>query len=157
IPLFEKAVELDPGFAQAHAALASSFAKKVFEGDPDGSWRSKATAEIEKALALDPNLPQAYLARGNLAWTHENSFPHEQAAADFHKAIELNPGYDGAHAALASLYYHVGLLDKALAEYRLALRTDPHDLDSLYRIPRIHLYQQKYAEALAEFDANPRF
>jgi len=157
IPLFEKAVELDPSFAQGHAALASSFAKKAFEGDPDGSWRSKATAEIEKALALDPNLPQAYLARGNLAWTSENSFPHAQAAADFHRAIELNPGLEGAHAALASLYYHVGVLEKALAEYALTLRTDPHDLNSLYRVPRIHLYQGKYAEALSEYDANPHF
>jgi TolB-like protein/Tfp pilus assembly protein PilF len=155
MPLLEKAIALDPGFAQAHAALAAAYAKKAFEGDPDGSWRSKASAEIEKALALDPNLPQAYLARGNLAWTRDNGFPHEQAAADFHKAIEL--GSDAAHAGLANVYYHVGLLDKALAQYALALRTDPHDLDSLYRIPRIHLYQGKYAEALAEFDASPQF
>ena len=157
IPLLEKAVALDPGFAQAHAALASSYAKKAFEGDSDGSWRSKSTAEIEKALALDPNLPQAYVARGGLAWTLDNGFPHEQSAADFHRAIDLNPGYDRAHAALAGLYYHVGLFERALAEYRIALRTDPHDLDSLYRIPRIHLYQQKFTEALAEFDANLRF
>jgi serine/threonine protein kinase/tetratricopeptide (TPR) repeat protein len=155
MPLLEKAIALDPGFAQAHAALAAAYAKKAFEGDPDGSWRSKASAEIEKALALDPNLPQAYLARGHLAWTRDNGFPHEQAAADFHKAIEL--GSDAAHAGLANVYYHVGLLDKALAQYALALRTDPHDLDSLYRIPRIHLYQGKYAEALAEFDANLQF
>jgi eukaryotic-like serine/threonine-protein kinase len=157
IPLFERAVTLDPSFAMAHAALASAYAKKAFEEDPDGIWRSKATAEIEKALALDPNLAQAYLARGSLAWTRENGFPHEQAAADFRKAIELNPNYDAAHGARASLYYHVGLLDKSLKEYEIALRIDPHNLDYLYRIPRIHLYQQRYAEALAEFDTNPRF
>ncbi len=157
IPLFERAVELDPGFARAHAALASAFAKKAFEGDPNGSWRSKASAEIEKALAIDANLPEAYLARGRLAWTRENGFPHEQAATDFHRAIELNHGSDEAHAALGGLYYHVGLMEKGLAEYGLALRTDPHDLDSLYRIARIHLYQGEYAEALKEFDANPLF
>ncbi|HTD52348.1 MAG TPA: tetratricopeptide repeat protein, partial [Thermoanaerobaculia bacterium] len=157
IPLFEKAVELDPGFARAHAALASAFAKKAFEGDPNGSWRSKASAEIEKALAIDASLPEAYVARGRLAWTRENGFPHEQAATDFHRAIELNPGSDEAHAALGGLYYHVGLMEKGLAEYGLALRTDPHDLDSLYRVARIHLYQCEYAEALKEFDANPLF
>jgi TolB-like protein len=155
IPLFEKAVALDPGFARAHAALAASYSKKAFEGDPDGSWRARASAEIDKALALDSNLPQAYLARGNLAWTLENGFPHEQAAADFHKAIAL--GDDEAHAALAGIYYHVGLLEKSLQEYALMLKTDPHNPDSLYRIPRIHLYQQKYAQALAEYDGDPRF
>ena len=157
IPLFERALTLDPNFATAHATLASAYAKKAFEGDLDAIWRSKATAEIEKALALDPNLAQGYLARGNLAWARESGFPHEQAAADFRKAIELNPSSDAAHGALASLYYHVGLLEKSLGEYEIALRIDPHNLDYLYRIPRIHLYQQKYVEALAEFDANPRF
>lgn len=157
IPLFEKAVQLDPGFALAHGGLASAYAKKVFEGDPNGIWRSKASAEIEKALALDPNLASAYLARGNLTWTRENGFPHAQAAADFHKAIELNPSYDAAHAALASLYYHVGLLEKSLERYEIALRIAPNHLDYLYRIPRIHLYQQEYTHALREFDGTPQF
>src|SRR4029453_672362 len=62
-----------------------------------------------------------------------------------------------AHSTLASLYLHVGLFEKALAEYEVALRIDPHNLDSLYRIPRIHLYQQKYAEALEEFERMPEF
>jgi TolB-like protein/predicted Ser/Thr protein kinase len=157
IPFLEKAVSLDPGFARGHAALAGAFAKKVFEGVPDGAWRRKAEEQIEKALALDPNLPDACLSRGALAWTLENGFPHEEAAVDFHRAIEANPNLAGAHAALASLYYHVGLLDESLAEYAKALKIDPYDLDSLYRIPRIHLYQGKYAQALSEFDANPRF
>lgn len=84
-------------------------------------------------------------------------FPHEKAAADYHRAIATNPNLAGAHAALASLYYHVGLLDESLAEYAKALKIDPYDLDSLYRIPRIHLYQAKYALALSEFDATPKF
>jgi TolB-like protein/tetratricopeptide (TPR) repeat protein len=157
IPFFEKAVSLDPGFARGHAALAGAFAKKAFEGDPEKLWRRRAEEAIEKGLALDPDLPEAYLARGNLAWTLENGFPHERVAADFHRAITASPNLAGAHAALASLYYHVGLLDESLVEYSKALKIDPYDLDSLYRIPRIHLYQARYAQALSEFDANPKF
>ena len=157
IPFFEKAVSLDPGFARGHAALAAAFAKKAFEGDSEGSWRRRAEGEIEKALALDPDLPDAYLSRGSLRWSLEMGFPHEKAAADFHRAIAANPNLAGAHASLASLYYHVGLLDESLAEYAKALKIDPYDLDSLYRIPRIHLYQGRYSQALSEFDANPKF
>jgi tetratricopeptide (TPR) repeat protein len=157
IPYFEKTVAIDPDFADAHAALAQQYARKSFESDPAREWERKALGEIEKALTLDPNLAEAYLARGTLTWTIANHFPHEKAAADFRRAIELNPSLGRAHSALASLYVHVGLLDRALEEYRLALRIDPHDLESAYRIPRIHLYQQKYAEALAEFDATPEF
>jgi TolB-like protein len=157
IPFFEKAVSLDPGFARGHAALAAAFAKKAFEGDPENVWRRLAEGEIEKALTLDPDLPEAYLSRGGLRWSLEMGFPHEKAAADFHRAIAANPNLAGAHAALASLYYHVGLLDESLVEYAKALKIDPYDLDSLYRIPRIHLYQARYAQALLEFDANPKF
>ena len=157
IPLFARAVELDPGFALAHAMLGVAYAKKAFEGDPEGTWRAKASAELEKALALDPAVPEAYLARGNVSWTHENGFPHEQAVADFHRALALDGNFAEAHAALAGIYYHVGLLDEALEQYRVALRIDPRNFDAAYRTPRIHLYQQKYAEALSEFDASPLF
>ncbi len=157
LPYFEQAVALDPGFAEGHAALAAQYGRKAFEKDPDRRWEQKAFVEIEKALALDPNLADAYLARGTLSWTLANHFPHERCAADLHRAIDLNPNLAAAHMSLGALYTHVGLLEKALTEYRLALRIDPHNLDSLYRIPRIHLYQQKYAEALAGFEATPEF
>jgi TolB-like protein len=157
IPYFERAVALDPGFAEAHAALAGQYVRKAFEKDPDRRWEQRAFVEIEKALALNPKLADAYLARANISWTLANHFPHERQAADLHRAIELNPNLAAAHMSLASLYMHVGLFERALAEYRLALRIDPHNLDSLYRIPRIHLYQQRYAEALAGFEATPEF
>jgi len=157
IPFLERATALDPQFAQAHAALAGQYARKSFERDPERKWEEKGFVEIERALSIDPNLPQAYLARGALSWTLLNRFPYERAAADFHRALELNPNLGSAHSLLASLYMHVGLLEKALEEYRVALRIDPHDRDSLYRIPRIHFYQQKYAESLAGFDAVPEF
>ena len=157
IPFLERAIALDPGFARAHAALASAYAKKAFEKDPDGTWRAKAREETEKALSLDPKLAEAYLARGNLAWTLGNSFPHEKAAADFRRGLEINPNLEPARKALAGVYYHVGLLDEAVLEFRKASRIDPYDLDTLYRLPRIALYQQKYPEALAGFEATPEF
>jgi tetratricopeptide (TPR) repeat protein len=157
IPFLERAISLDPGFARAHAALASAYAKKAFEKDPDGKWRARAREETEMALSLDPKLAEAYLARGNLAWTLGNGFPHEKAAADFRRALEINPNLEPARKSLAGVYYHVGLLDEAVLEFRKASRIDPYDLDALYRLPRIALYQQRYPEALAGFEATPEF
>ncbi len=157
ISLLEEAIELDPGFARAHAALATAYAKKAFEGDPEGTWAAKASVEVEKSLSLDPGLADSYLARGNLAWTLQNGFPHSQAIANYRRALELSPNLQPAHKALAGVYYHVGLLDESIDEYRKAARIDPRDVDAIYRIPRIHLYQQKYAEALAGFDATSEF
>jgi serine/threonine protein kinase/tetratricopeptide (TPR) repeat protein len=157
ISLLEEAVALDPEFARGHAALAVAYARKAFEGDPDGVWRKKASGEVDRALSLDPNLAEVYLARGSLAWTLEGGFPHGEAIADYRRALELSPNLQPAHKALAGVYYHVGLLDEALDEYRNAARIDPRDADAVYRIPRIHLYQQEYAEALTGFDETPEF
>ena len=157
IPLFERAVALDPGFAAAHAMLAVACAKKAFEEDPEGTWRAKASAEIEKAMALDPDLPEAYVARGQLVWVRENGFPHAQAVADFGRALQLNGNFAEARAQLAGVYYHIGLLEEALEQYRLTLKIDPRNFDAAYRIPRIHLYQQRYAESVSGFDASPLF
>ncbi len=157
ISLLEQAIALDPSFARAHADLATAYARKSFEGDPEGIWRTKASAEVDRALSLDPALAEAHLARGNLAWTLQNGFPHAEAIASFRRALEIQPSLQPAHKALAGVYYHVGLLEEAIGEYRQAARIDPRDLDAIYRIPRIHLYQQKYGEALAGFDATPEF
>jgi serine/threonine protein kinase len=157
IPFLERATQLDPGIALAHARLAAQYARKSFERDPDKKWEEKAWVEIQRALSLDPNLALAYLARGVLAWTLTNHFPHEQAAADLRRAIELNPNLAAAHSQLASLYLHVGLLDKALDEYDKTLKIEPRELNALYRIPRIRMYQGKYEQALAGFRALPQF
>jgi TolB-like protein/Tfp pilus assembly protein PilF len=157
IPYFERATALDPGFARAHAALASQYTRLSRGADPLPMWQEKAYAEIEKALSLDPNLAEGYVARGSLVWSLQNHFPHERVAADLRRALEISPNLAAAHESLANLYYHVGLMDRGLEEYWVTLKLDPHNLDALYRVPRVHMYQQRYAEALVEFDATPQF
>ena len=104
IPFFERATREDPTFALAHAALGSAYTQRFFYLDADRQWEQKAFLAIERALALDPNLAEAYLARGQLAWSLPNGFPHEQAVSDLQKAIALNPGLADAHRELGKIY-----------------------------------------------------
>jgi len=157
IQMFERASTLDPQFALAQAALADAYITKFFSQDPNPAWEEKAYVHIEKALALDPNLAEAYVARGNLAWTLRNRFPHERAIVDYRRALELNPNLSDAHFTLGSLYLHIGLLEESLAQLNAALALDPHNLDARYRVPRVYLYRQEYQAALAEFDRHPEF
>jgi len=152
---FEQAVQLDPESALAHAALAEAYTTRFFSHDPSREWEERAYVHIEKALALDPNLAEAYVARGDLAWTLTNHFPHERAIADHRRALELNPNLGDAHFSLGSVYMHIGLLDEAMKEFQTALTLDPQNLDARYRIPRVYLYQQDYEAALGEFERHP--
>ncbi len=150
IAMFERAVALDPGFALAHAALASGYVERIFRRDPRPEWEEKALAETEKALSLDPNLPEAYVARERVVWTRRNNFPHERAAKDLRRALSLNPGLAEAHADLAAIYVHLGFFEKSEAESKLARRLDPHDLSISHFLVSAYLFSQKYDLALAE-------
>ena len=55
----------------------------------------------EKALALNPDLAVAHLARGRLLWTPANHFPHEKAIMEYRRALTLDPTLDEARNQLA--------------------------------------------------------
>jgi serine/threonine-protein kinase len=153
IRLFEHALELDSSFALAHTAIASVANMVYFNYAPDESWAERAFVEIEKALSLDPNLAQAYQEKANLTWTRARGFPHAAAAKLHRKAIALNPSLVEPHQSLGSLYMHIGLLDRALAEYDTALALDPTSVFVPPRIARVHWYQRKYEDSRREFEA----
>ena len=151
----EKAVALDPRFAAAHAAVGNAYATLFFHFEPDRRWEEQAHVAIEKALALDADLAEAYLARSLLAWTLANGFPHEQAVEDAKRAVALDPSLTEGRWMIARVYEHVGLLDEALAELDVAKRLAPHDLHLEVRQGTLDLYLQRYEEALAFFKKIP--
>ena len=130
---FERALMLDPEFALARAALASAYAQLHFYDATDRRFDQKAFVEIERALRIDPRLPEAYLARAQLTWTARNRFPHEAAITDLRRAVALNPNLADAHLELEKIYYHIGLTDKAIAAGQQVQRLDPYQAWSTSR------------------------
>ncbi|MGH9317173.1 MAG: protein kinase domain-containing protein [Thermoanaerobaculia bacterium] len=155
IALLERATTLDPQFAPAHAELGRNYVRKYFGYEPKEQWREKAYVEIQKALALDTNLPDAYVARARLTWTLDKGFPHEAALEDLRRALQLNPSHAGAHGEVAQIYWHVGFLTEALDEASLALRLDQTLLGPAGSIARVYLYEAKYGDVLALYERYP--
>jgi TolB-like protein/DNA-binding winged helix-turn-helix (wHTH) protein/lipopolysaccharide biosynthesis regulator YciM len=150
ISALEKSVGADPAFAAAHAELAQAYVWKLFLFQPDDrALAERAYMAAEKALALDPNLAVAYLARGRLLWTPANRFPHEKAIREYRRALELDPNLDEARNQLALVYNHVGAFEEALAELQLAVETNPSNSLAQFRIGETYLFQERYEEALA--------
>ncbi len=129
----ELAVALDPAFAPAWARLATVYAQRLFHDAPNAELEQRANAAIQWALALDPSLAEAYLARAELAWNLENGFPHARAVTDLKRAIELQPSLAEAHRELCKVYFHVGLTDRAVDACDRALALDPGDRAALAR------------------------
>ncbi|HZI49954.1 MAG TPA: tetratricopeptide repeat protein, partial [Pyrinomonadaceae bacterium] len=161
IQALTRAVEADPEFAGGWAELAQAYVWKLFLFAPDEKdLQQKAFVAVEKALKLDPELAEAYLARGRLLWTPANHFPHDQVIQEYRRALALNPSLDEARNQLAVVLGHVGLVDEALAELDQALKTNPSNTLARFRVGEVLLFKGKHEEALAALrnvpaDANP--
>lgn len=149
IEALNRAVATDPDFAAGWAELAQAYVWKLFLFAPnEKDLPEKAFVAVEKALTLDPDLPEAYLARGRLLWTPSNHFPHDKAIQEYRHALALNPSLDEARNQLAVVLVHVGLLDEAREELKKALAANPANNLARFRVGETLLFQGKHEEAL---------
>jgi eukaryotic-like serine/threonine-protein kinase len=159
IKLLKKAVDTEPDFAEAYAALARAYNRKSFYYATEAEKKQlneDAEVAVEKSLALNPDLAEAHYARGLIIWTHDKGFPHEQAIQSYKRATELNPRLDEAHHQLGVVYFHIGLLDKGWAEIEKALAINPDNTLARFRFGVINIYKVKYEEALTVFKSIPQ-
>ncbi len=152
IELLEHAITLDPNFALAQAALAKACLYKNSRFGHSKELQEKASHSIEKALSINPNLAEAYVARSWLEGARSDHRVDEGAIKDLHRALAINPNLSDAHFQLGGTYLEIGLLDKADRELNAALALDPENPEARYYVPRLHLYQQKYELALSELE-----
>ena len=153
----ERAVSLDPNFALGHARLASAYTQQFFYNSSDPALERKAFVEIEKALAINPDLAEAYLARAQLPWNLRNGFPHERAIIDLRRAIENNPNLAEAHIEIGKIYSHIGLIEKSVAASAEALRLDPRSTVALRRLIDAKVDGGQERETSEELARNPQW
>jgi len=148
----ERAVALDPQFAEAWVVLADACQAEMFQWKGGKEYDEKAFVAVKKALALDPSMARAYVVRGVLNYNQWHAFDIGAAIADYRRAIALDPNLADAHHYLGSELAHLGLHDEAVAELRTALRLDPHAGGPKFRIGRALWQSNRFAEALASYD-----
>jgi serine/threonine protein kinase len=154
IELLEKAVALDPGFAEAHAELALAYTIRLFVFAPEEKdLQEKAYLAVERALSLNPKLPTAYLARGRLKWTPSHHFPHADAIDDFANALALDPNLAEARHYRGLVYIHIGLLKEGMQEFTRAVALNPGNSGAHYRIGETYLFGCEYQKALDKIEA----
>jgi tetratricopeptide (TPR) repeat protein len=83
----------------------------------------RARAAAERALRLDPDLPEPYATLGLIA--HEYEWDWARAERNFRRAIDLRPNYAAVHHWYAILLSNLGRHDAAVAEGMRALSLDP--------------------------------
>ena len=127
VGLFEQAVKLDPGYAQGYGGLALAYGIVADYSNrlPYTETLARAGNSAERALALDPSMPEPYAALGIVA---TKEFRRDTADALYRRSILLRPSFATAHQWRGSLLMSSGDLAGGLASLERAGKLDPRSL-----------------------------
>ena len=143
VECFEAAIQRDPSYALAHAALADTYIVQalITWSNPRDQWE-KTRLETGKALSLDANLAEAHTAAGMASFFM--SWDWADAERAFRRAIELNPNYAIAHQFYGHLLSNSLRHDEAIAEIQKARDVDPLS-------PMMHAFAGGYLVAAGRY------
>ena len=151
IECFERAIALDPRYAESLAFLADSYRLMgIFGAAPFDEAMPNARRLAEEALAMDPDLAEAWGTLGIVADQYE--WDHLRAAAMFDRALRLNPrlGHTRCQRALFSFLCRDASPDETRAETERAVRDDPLNEWVLAMHSHILGFLGMYEESLVE-------
>ncbi|WP_327209049.1 adenylate/guanylate cyclase domain-containing protein [Rhizobium leguminosarum] len=141
LSFYQKAIDLDPGFANAHAGIAR-VAVDVWRNDYNYLWSAAVARKIAydaagQALKLDPNNARAHTVLALLQWVDGRETEARNSA---NMAVAMEPNDAEAAANLALILVHTGSSGQAVTEMEKALRLDPSPASSFQLLPGIVFY-----------------
>jgi adenylate cyclase len=150
---FEKAIEIDPDYARAHAELANAiiFLNRGAWGDiPLSEAISRAGPHARQAMALDPALAEAHAATGMLL--NQQGKP-EEALAHYQQAIRINPNYAIVYNWIyIVLSQALGHYAEAFAALETAVSLDPLSFSIRYNYIAQLINRSQFAEVDRELE-----
>jgi adenylate cyclase len=149
IKLFMRALELDPNYSKAYAALSMAYNldyQNRWSDDPDSSL-PLAKRCAEQAIEKDPNEPFARLVA---SWAAIFEKDLDRATSEVNIALRLNPNFALAYSNLASIHNYSGRPLEAIPVLERAIRLDPaFRAQNLHFLGIAHLLAGKYETAAA--------
>ncbi len=140
---YQRATQLDPGFALAFAALGRTHAWMYQLGhDRDHTRLDLALRAAEHAVGIDPDLPEALVALGlHQYWGLGNL---EAAIGHLTRAQALQPNNAGTLRQIGNVRRRQGLFDEALESYRRSVNLDPRSHLAWFNIADTYLFMRRY-------------
>src|SRR5918996_2486066 len=143
--MYGKAIALDPTFALAFARLARAHIWQFHFADRTGERLAKARSAADSALRLQPDLPEAHLALGQIYYWGE--LDYDAALREFRTAHAGDPGNGDISWARGLVERRLGQWDQAIADLRRAVELDPRSVVKTLDLFEVHLRRRDYARA----------
>jgi TolB-like protein/Tfp pilus assembly protein PilF len=148
---YEEAVELDPGFTLAWTFLSFAQSLEFWIGtDPTPVRLAAAKEAADRAVALDPNLPETHLALGYYRYYGLRDFPG--ALAEFQTAEQGLPNNVVVIKAIGLIHRRMGHWEEAIAMLRHAMELDPRNVDAASHLALTYMILRRFADAIAMAD-----
>ena len=148
VDYFEQALDKNSNYAQAHAALANCYGRMGESGQMAYNEAfSRQKTEATRAIELDDSLPEGHAELANTAMTLD--WDWATAAAQFNRALELNPNSAPIHEKYAFYLVRTGQLSKAIAEVERGVDLDPVSWHSFHADGFICYFSRHYDDALS--------
>jgi tetratricopeptide (TPR) repeat protein len=152
IALFEKAIELDPGFARAYVGEAECHQFLSDAGnEPHDISVTTVRRLLARALNLDPNLPEAHASLATVLLNEDDVIGSE---AEAKRALELNPSLPDPYWIMYELAALKGEPNEMVKQIESAYRLDPIRPDFINRVGVAYFYTGREQEALEFWKKN---
>jgi len=150
IARYQKALEINPAFPEAHNNLGLALVQK---GQVDDGM-----VHYQKALEINPNNAEAYYNLG-LALVQKGQM--DEGIAQYQKALGINPAFSEALNNLGLALVQKGQADEAISQYQKALGINPNYADAHYNLGIVLIQKGQVDEAIAQFqkalEINPNY
>jgi tetratricopeptide (TPR) repeat protein len=145
---FKKAIQLNPGFYQAHNQLGVAYRNKgrgMPAWDDQEELYNKAVEYHEKALAIHRGYETAH---ASLGYTYLCLGREGSAAKSFGQALRFNPFSGQAHLGFGWLYSNLNLFEESIKAYEKAIELDPQDAYAYSNLGDAYINQKDYDSAV---------
>jgi TolB-like protein len=143
---YRQALARDPNFVLAYARLAyNRLHRHWFVNRLTSAQLGEVKSEIERALAIAPDSPEAHLALGMFHYWGRHDF--DSALKEFDRAVDLQPSNSVSRQFRAAIYSRRGEWQRSLAEYERAAELDPRDVWIPDQIGAKYLSVRRWSDA----------
>jgi len=146
IQLYERAIEHDPEFALAYAALSTAHLSMYwFRFDQADERLGKALNALEMAMEIDPGLPEVRMATGMYLYNGYRDF--QGALEEFSRVQKMMPNYAEVYFYSGAVERRLGLWDEAISNFERAVELDPRNFNHLYELLMTYQTVRDYPKA----------
>ena len=143
---FEQAIGIDPEYAEAYAGLAD-----FYWSAPDMPPREAmphAKKNIQEALRLDPELPQAHTTQASIFFYGE--FDWQKAEGEYRRIVKLSPNDPDGHNMYSIFLATMGRSQESLIQAQRVRALEPNSVRSRTIVGWSYYYSRRFPEAEAE-------